>query len=388
MSQTFGVVELKKGKERKIANFYPWVQKGECRSLGAENGLLARLVDSEGRFLAIGTYNGQSRFQFRVLSYVDEPIDEEFFATRFRKAIELRDQLISGTNGRRVVYSEADLLPGLIADQFGDHVVLQVRSLGMENLKHLWIGPLQEAAKAKTIYEKSEMAGRNEEGLSSFSGLLHGNALPEITVEEDGLVFPVPVQSGLKTGFYLDQRETRRRFEQRIKPGEKVLDCFSYTGSFCLRAARAGAQVYGIDIHQPAIEVARDASTRNGLEAVFWQANAFEYLLEDSLEPYDWIVLDPPAIAKTSEKRDALKWAVWKLVHAAIPKLKPGGRLIVCSCSYQLDLKELIETARLAASDNHKRIFFEDVTYQDLDHPAPLQFPEALYLKCAWLRVH
>jgi 23S rRNA (cytosine1962-C5)-methyltransferase len=128
-------------------------------------------------------------------------------------------------------------------------------------------------------------------------------------------------------------------------------------------------------------------STPSNQSTKYVEANAFDYLEQDPGERYDWIVLDPPAIAKTGAKRDALKWAVWKLVHRAIPHLADGGRLIACSCSYQLDQRELVETARLAASDRGVRLFLERVTIQDTDHPASIQFPESLYLKCAWLRL-
>lgn len=380
------MVQLKKGKERKVRNFYPWIQRGECRADGVEYGSVAKLVDSEGRFLAVGTYNARSRFQFRIFSLEDEPIDHAFFLGRFNSAIRLREELLHGTTGRRLVHSEADRLPGLIIDQYDSNLVVQVRSLGMEALKPVWLPALIEATAASGISEKSEMAGREEEGLPSRSGPLHGEPVSVLQTVEDGLQFAVPVELGLKTGFYFDQRETRRRFEARVRPGQKVLDCFCYTGAFTLRAARAGATAYGIDIHRPALETAREAARLNKLEAVFVEANAFEYVVEDALGPYDWIILDPPAIAKTADKRDSLKWAIWKLVHLSLPLLKPGGRFIVCSCSYQVGLQELVETCRLAASDRHVRLFLEDVTYQDLDHPAPIHFPESLYLKCAWLR--
>ena len=381
-----GVVHLKRGKERKVRNFYPWIQKGECRAEGVPDGSLAKLVDADGTFLAIGTYNSKSRFQFRILSLIEETVDEQFFEARFAACRRLRETLLQGTTGWRLVHSEADQVPGLIVDQYGEDLVVQVRSLGMELLKPLWLPALIQATNAQSVYEKSEMAGRQEEGLPSSSGSLFGTAPTALTTTEDGLNISIPIELGLKTGYYFDQRETRRQFESRIRPGDKVLDCFCYTGSFTLRAARAGALAYGIDIHKPAIESARDAATSNNLEAVFIEDNAFEYMATDSIGPYDWIILDPPAIAKTADKRDSLKWAVWKLVHLALPLLKPGGRLIVCSCSYQLDLRELVETCRLAASDRHTRLFLENVTFQDVDHPAPIHFPESLYLKCAWLR--
>src|SRR5262249_38774439 len=155
---------------------------------------------------------------------------------------------------------------------------------------------------------KSEMAGREEEGLSPVTGVLSGEVPDVIDTVEGGLKFSVPISAGLKTGHYLDQRQSKHLFGERVRAGQKVLDCFCYTGGFALEAARSGALAYGVDLHSVALEAARQNAKANGLEAVFVQANAFDYLETDALGPYDWIVLDPPAIAKTADKRDSLKW--------------------------------------------------------------------------------
>ena len=375
-----GSVFLKPGKEKKIRNNYPWVQRGEVLpGEGAlEDGCLAKLVSSEGQILAVGTWNSQSRFRFRVLSKSEEEIDEAFFEGRFRKAVEMRDALIKGTNARRLVYSEADLLPGLIVDDYDGHIVVQVRSLGMEKLKEVWFPALIKVTNPKSVYERSEMAGREEEGLGPYAGQLYKVTPQEVEIEEDGLKFIVPIISGLKTGFYLDQRKTRRKLARQVLPGQRVLDAFCYTGAFSMHAARAGASAVGVDIHSTAISTAKRTAELNGLSAEFIEANVFDWLEQDGGEKFDWIVLDPPAISKTSANRDSLKWAIWKLAHRAIPLLKPGAHMIVCSCSYQLDRRELVETVRLAAGDRNVRLFLEDVTLQDLDHPAPIQFPESL----------
>jgi 23S rRNA (cytosine1962-C5)-methyltransferase len=385
-----GVVRLKPGKERKVRNFYPWIQRGECRADGVEDGAVADLVDQDGKFLARGTYNSQSRFQFRVFDRQQRPIDESWFAERFAACVASRRHWFGlgrpETDAFRLIYSEADQVPGLIVDQYGDCLVVQVRSLGMEGLREHWLPALRVASGCASAFERSDMPGREEEGLGPVARPLWGEPPAVVEYQENGLRHLAPIQAGLKTGAYLDQRETRRRFGERVLPGQTVLDACCYTGGFALAAARAGATVYGVDIHQLAIETAREAARLNALEAVFTEANAFEFFESSALGPYDWIVLDPPAIAKTAEKRDSLKWAVWRLVHEALPALKPGGRLIVCGCTYQLGLTELLETCRLAGSDRGRRLTLEDVTYQDLDHPAPIHFPEALYLKCAWLR--
>jgi 23S rRNA (cytosine1962-C5)-methyltransferase len=381
-------VFLKEGREKKIQNRYPWVQREEVSRVGGsgEDGDLAELLDSKGNFLARGTYNDAPRFPFRVFTLdPEEAIDTEFFARRFAAAKERRAPLPE--TAIRWLHAEADGCPGLIVDGYREHLVLQVRSLGMQKLRDMWIPALKQVFEPESAFERSDMEGRKEEGLEPYMGPIFGRSPGEIAVEEDGLEFAVRPQEGLKTGFYMDQRATRRTFESRVNAGERVLDCFCYTGAFTLRAARADAEATGIDILPFALETAQENAQRNGLEAHFIEANAFEFLehSEDN-QRYDWILLDPPAISKSGKTKDSLKWAIWNLVFHALPRLAPGGRLLVCSCSYQLSLNAMLDTVRLAASDRGRAIFLEDVTYQDTDHPAPLHFPEALYLKCAWLR--
>ncbi|MGE0001080.1 MAG: class I SAM-dependent rRNA methyltransferase [Fimbriimonadaceae bacterium] len=381
-----GVVKLKEGKERKVLRGYPWIQRGECQARGVEDGAVANLVTAGGDFLAVGTYNSRSRFRFRVLSLQDETIDAAWFAQRFQRAKDLRSDLGFGTEACRVLYSEADGVPGLIVDRYGPNLVVQVRSLGQERLKDIWLEPLIEVFGAESAVERSEMAGRQEEGLEPYQGVLHGSPPEYAEIVEDGLAYSVPLMGGLKTGHYLDQRRTRNLFGAMVRPKEKVLDAFCYTGGFAMQAARSGASVTALDILPEALDLARKNLATNGLQAQTIEANAFEWLQQTQGAGFDWIVLDPPAIAKTGAKRDSLKWAIWKLVHASLPNLSPGGRLIVCNCSYQLSLHETIETCRLAAGDRGRRLVLERTTMQDTDHPAPIHFPEALYLKCAWLR--
>jgi 23S rRNA (cytosine1962-C5)-methyltransferase len=385
-----GTVWLKAGREKKIRHLYPWVQREEiARVDGAPtDGGLVRLLDHAGTLLGIATYHARSRFPARLLTMQDEAIDTAFFARRFEAAARLRQHRVQETDAFRLVFSEADGVPGLIVDRYADYLVLQVRTLGMERLKPLWLPALIETQAPKGILERSEMESRREEGLKPFTGILYGHVPEWIPITESGLHFLVPTTSGLKTGFYLDQRENRRQLARLVQPGERVLDLFCYTGAFALYAARAGAIVRGVDILPEAIELARQHAALNQLSAEWEVANAFEWLPASAErgELYDWVILDPPAIAKRREQRESLRWAIWKLVYHALPLLAPDGRMLVCNCAYTVDLSLMVDMVRLAAHDRGRALYLEDVSFQAPDHPFLLQFPESLYLKCLWLR--
>ena len=386
-----GLVKIVGGREKKLQHGYPWVQRGEISEvLGAPTpGALVRIVNFRNETLGIGTYNPQSRFPVRVLTTADEPIDRAFFEQRLERALRHRQRVVQDTNAMRLVFSESDGLPGLIVDQYADYLVVQVRTLGMERLRELWLPTLIEQLEPKGVIERSEMASRAEEGLEPVAGVLHGDAPELIEIEESGLTFLVPTDAGRKTGFYLDQRENRRRLAAQVRPGERVLDLFCYTGAFALYAARAGAHAVGVDILPDAIDLAEVHARRNRLEAHWIVENAFDWLPQAAEQgaQFDWIVLDPPAIAKRQDQKDSLRWAIWKLVYHALPLLSEGGRLVVCSCAYQLSLAEMLDTVRLAATDRTIPLFLEEITFQAPDHPYLLQFPESLYLKCLWARV-
>jgi 23S rRNA (cytosine1962-C5)-methyltransferase len=386
-----GLVKIVGGREKKLQHGYPWVQRGEISEvLGAPTpGALVRIVNFRNETLGIGTYNPQSRFPVRLLTTADEPIDRAFFERRLEHALRHRQRVVQDTNAMRLVFSEADGLPGLIVDQYADYLVVQVRTMGMERLRELWLPTLIEQLEPKGVIERSEMASRAEEGLEPFAGVLHGDAPELIEIEESGLLFLVPTDAGRKTGFYLDQRENRRRLAAQVRPGERVLDLFCYTGAFALYAARAGAHAVGVDILPDAIDLAEVHARRNRLEAHWIVENAFDWLPQAAEQGarFDWIVLDPPAIAKRQDQKDSLRWAIWKLVYNALPLLTEGGRLVVCSCAYQLSLTEMLDTVRLAATDRTIPLFLEEITFQAPDHPYLMQFPESLYLKCLWARV-
>lgn len=385
----YPLVTVNPGREKKLINGYPWVQKGEVRSVNGKpaDGELVQVESHDGRFLGVGSYNAQSRFPVRMFTVQEEVIDEAWFVRRFESALALRNSFGYRTDSLRLLHAEADGVPGLILDQYGPHLVVQVRSLGIEQLTHMWTPALHTVFKAESIYERSEMAGREEEQLPPRAGQFHGTTPEIVEIIEEDLKFKVPIHHGLKTGYYLDQRATRSLLGAMVRPGDRVLDLFSYTGAFSVFAARSGGSVTSVDILDLSSKLAKENLALNGLTGDVITANAFEFLdQEASSKQYDWIILDPPAIAKTSDRKQSLKGAIHKLVSLALPHLAVGGRIIVCSCAYQLKLPEMLDTIRMASFDLGSRLTLETFTIQDLDHPAPLHFPESLYLKCAWLR--
>ena len=370
---------LRKGREKKVKHFYPWVFRDEIVRVSGEEGVLGELYDYEGNFLARGTYSPKSRIAFRVLTYQKEEIDKHFFIKRIEEALKLRRDIPS--DAYRVAFSESDLLSGLIIDKYAEGVVIQVRSYPMEKLKELLLDAVIEILKPVFIYERSDFKGRKEEGLKEFKGLLYGELKNPLIIKERELKFLVDVENGLKTGFYLDQRDNRAYVSGLVDKDSKVLDLFCYTGGFSLYCAKKGAKVLGVDINEDAINLARENAKLNGLSAEFLQANAFDFI-QETKDKYDLIIADPPAIAKTKKEKESILWAIWKLAYYSFPKLKKHGRLFICSCTYQISAEEMIKQLRLAATDNGLRIVVKEVNLQPLDHPYLPTFPESLYLKC------
>ncbi|MEQ1824018.1 MAG: class I SAM-dependent rRNA methyltransferase [Fimbriimonadaceae bacterium] len=377
---------IKPSRTKKLRNGYPWVLRDEVVEVvgKVEPGELITVVSPDQPAVGIGFWNPASRFAVRILDLRAQAINQEFFAERFLRA-KARRSCITGTNSHRVVFAEADGLPGLIIDRYAEWLIVQVRSAGMHRYRDLWMPALIESERPKGILERSDMEGLAEEGLEPSVKLLFGDVPEEIEVIENGHTFICPTRSGLKTGFYLDQREARKKLSDLVRPGERVLDACCYSGGFTIFAGTAGAEATGVDILPEAIELAN----RNALGAPgakFVCANVFDWLAQ-AKESFDTIILDPPAIAKTGDERDSLKGAIHKLTTLALPRLVFGGRLVVFSCSYQLGVEALLDVVRSAINDQGRRCYVDDITLQPADHPYLAHFPESLYLKGIWLRV-
>nr|WP_279231783.1 class I SAM-dependent rRNA methyltransferase [Thermus thalpophilus] len=369
-------VVVRPGKERKLKNFYPNLYRDEIQEAPPEAGV-AEAVAQDGSFLAVGYYDPRSKAPFRALRFDPGPLDRRFFLARFQKSLAKREGLGAFL---RLVHGEADGLPGLVVDRFGEVLVLQVRTRGMEALREVWFPALLEATLPKGVYERSDVENRRQEGLPERVGVVYGEVPEVLEVEEDGLLFSIPMALAQKTGFYLDQRENRRLFEAMVRPGERVLDVFSYVGGFALRAARKGAYALAVDKDLQALSVLDRAALRAGLRVDIRAGEALEVLrgLQGS---FHHVLLDPPTLVKRLEELPAMKRHLVDLTREALRLLAPGGYLWLSACSYYLKVEDLLEVARRAAGDLGLRLRVHAVTYQPRDHPWSLHVPESLYLK-------
>jgi 23S rRNA (cytosine1962-C5)-methyltransferase len=387
-------LQLKKGKEKKIKNFYLWIFKDEVENfekIKNEPAQIVNIKSSTGEFLGKAFFNPKSHIVARVLTRDDEKIDVKFFRKKIADAINRRKKLKIKSNAIRLIHAEADEIPGLIVDKFDHYLVLQSRTKGIENFKHEITSILSELVKVAGIYERSDMESRREEGLEINSGELYGHVPRYVEIEENGLKFLVDLHYGQKTGFYLDQRDNRKKVKDLVQKGNRVLDLFCYSGAFSIYCASAGANVIGVDSDRGATDLARENAKLNNLKdkTTFLTADAFETVesMANSGEKFDIIIIDPPAMTKTKKGVEGVKWAFHKLILNSLKMLQPGGKLVVSSCAYHISLDILQEAIRFASSDTGKKLRVIDVTFQPDDHPWILQIPETLYLKTIYLEV-
>jgi len=386
---------LKKEKELRIKNGHPWVFRGDIAEYRGEiePSDIVQVCDSNGEFLAWGYINPLSKITVRILSRrQDEVIDKNFFYKRLKTALELRKQLASNDTSYRLFFAESDGIPGLIIDRYNDYLVIQTLTLGVETRKQSIISGLIDLLAPKGIFEKSNVKSRELEGLQPQSQLLYGDVPDVIEIQQDGLIFLVDVEQGQKTGFFLDQRENRRAFAKYVKAGDKVLDCFCYTGSFALIAARKGAQVTGLDASRRAIEISQNAAKINKLENTchFEEADVLPTLreLDRTGQQFDVIVLDPPAFAKDQKSIQGAMRGYKEINLRAMKLLKEGGFLLTCSCSQHIDESSFLNMLQIAAHDVQRRLKILEIRGQSWDHPIDVNFPESRYLKCVIAAVY
>jgi 23S rRNA (cytosine1962-C5)-methyltransferase len=378
MAKTLPKIILKIGREKSLIRGHPWVFSGAVAKIEGEvsPGDLGEVYSKEGQFLGAGHLNPASQIILRLLTQKREPVDTPFFKERISSAARLRETFLKGkTNAYRIVNGEGDLLPGLIVDRYGETLVLQSLTAGVERLKGSLVDLLVSEFKPRSIYERSDVATRRQEGLPEVTGLLFGREVSDrIEIEEYGCHFQVDVKGGQKTGFYLDQRENRSDLKD-VSWGRKVLDCFSYTGAFSIYAGLGGAEeVTLIDSSEEVLKRAEEHFHLNALGQIphrFIRGDAFEVLR--SLEPgYDIVILDPPAFAKRKGHLSGASRGYKDLNLQAFRLLKEGGFLFTFSCSHHVSWDLFQKIIFSAAVDGRRKVQLLDRRGHAIDHPISL----------------
>lgn len=378
-------IYLKKGEERRIKKGHPWVYANEVSSIEgkAPNGSLGEVYDFNGNFLGKGYVNRLSKILVRLFIYDIEVSDtEELFSERLIKANALREQLGLG-EAYRMVFSESDLLPGLIIDRYADVFVMEILSLGMRLQRDKIVSALLGNFSPAAIYERSDSPVLRKEGMESFSGVIYGKLPERVTVNENGIKLGIDVVNGQKTGYYLDQKENRLAL-RRYARGKKVLDCFSNVGGFSLNAALTAESVKAVDISEQALNELRKNAALNGIENIVTErGDVFEYLrsAKSRGESYGLIVLDPPAFCKSAAEVPGAVKGYRDINIAAMKLLDDGGILCTASCSHYMTPTLFERVISEAASGSGKRVRILEKRMQSPDHPAELSVPESEYLK-------
>jgi len=381
------VVISSRGVDRLRAG-HLWVYRSDVRTAQAEPGSVVRLTDERGRFQGRAFYSDKSQIAIRLLTRADVPVNRAFFAERLRRAARYRALIVENSEACRLVYSEADLLPSLIVDRYGDYLVIQTLSQATDRLKELFLDILVEMFSPKGVLERNDPRVRLLEGLDQRVGVLHGEVPPEIQVKENGVTFVYDLLKGQKTGSFLDQRENHGA-ARRYASGD-VLDCFSYQGGFALTVADRCARVEGIEMAPAALAAARRNQELNAISNVqFREGNTFDVLKEydEADRRFQMVILDPPAFAKNRDSLPAAQRGYKEINLRALKLLEPGGFLITCSCSYHISEPLFLQILAEAATDARRTVAVVERRTQAQDHPILLTMPETHYLKCLIFRV-
>lgn len=378
-------------RSSRILSGHLWIFSNEIAgSLKSfEPGEIVEVFDRAEHILGTGYINPHSLIAIRFLSNKTERIDKDFLRERIRKALDYRKILYPDSDSFRIVYSEGDLLPGLIVDKYNDVLVIQILTAGMERLKDTIVEIIDELFHPVSIILRNDSPFRRLEGLALQKGVIKG-AVKEVVIKEAELFFYVDTFSGQKTGFFLDQRENRIAFSKLISKG-RGLDLFCYTGAWAIHMAARGADVIGIDESEHAIGMSIKNAELNKLSnnCRFLRADVFDFIDGEIKKGsrYDFIVLDPPAFVKSREKiREAAK-AYRKINADAMKLLNEGGLIATSSCSHHISREAFVDILRASAKDAGKRFRLIEMRSQAKDHPALLSMPETEYLKCAILQV-
>ena len=387
------VVHVINGRQKKLLQGHPWVYGNEIERVEGEiaDGELVTVVDFRGRYMGTGFYNSRSLITVRLLTHRQEEITDELIAARVRAACGYRRFVMrrEGTDSCRLIYGEADRLPGVIADRFGGVIVLQVLALGMERYTQVIADALIACEQPACLLLNNDDAIRLKEGMTCFTKVLHGELPEETIISENGVKLAVDVRGGQKTGYFLDQKDNHLFLRQFCRDA-RVLDCFSYIGGFALNAAMGGArEVTAVDISESAVELIRRNAQLNGAQINAVCANCFDFLRAQvkAGEKYDVVVLDPPAFTKAHANMANACRGYKEIALSAMRLLPAGGVLATHSCSYHMPEDVFVNTVLSAAQDLHRQVRVITLRRQDIDHPVLAGYPESHYLKSLWLQM-
>lgn len=391
-------VKLKKGKEKAALQLHPWVFSGAIEQIKGKpaNGDIVTVTDHNHDFLAYGMFNGQSRVAVRLLEWMPEfVIDEEWWRSRIRKSVAGRQTLLDSpdTDTCRLVFSEADYLPGFIADKYADFISVQILTSGIDRVKDILLDELNLLLKPAGIFDRSDASARQHEGLQPSFGKLLGVDPPEfVRIKENGVLYEVNIAEGQKSGFYCDQRDNRSILASYAK-GKSLLDCFCYSGGFTLNALKQGAsQAISLDSSALAIETLNHNIKLNKFgkkahQSIQSDVNKQLRKFREEGAKFDIIVLDPPKYAPSRSALDKAARAYKDLNRLAMGILNDGGLLATFSCSGAVDIALFKQILAWAALDAGKEVQFIHQFSQPADHPVRASFPEGEYLKGLLCRV-
>lgn len=377
-----------------IKGFHPWVFSRAFVGIpeGVIPGEPVLLYDQSGVFLASGYFNSYGQISVRLWGNdEDEEIGTSFFDRRIAAARDIRIRYVenNGTDSYRLINSESDLIPGLIVDKYGEYLVVQFHTRGIERWKETIVDSLEAIIRPKGIYERSDISVRSFDSLGPAKGLLRGEMPDMIEIRENGLRFLVDVKEGQKTGFFLDQRDKRYAFMKYARD-RKILNCFSYTGGFTVYAMAAGAKsVVNVDSSRKALDIARENIILNGFDpaACEFICDDVKKYLKNIAESFETIILDPPAFIKDRRKTHEGIAGYKSINEMALRKLGPGGTLLTCSCSAHLSLNDFRFLLSEVGAKTRKTLTFLEIYTHGIDHPQLAAFTEGEYLKAIFLKV-
>jgi 23S rRNA (cytosine1962-C5)-methyltransferase len=373
--------------EERVKRGHPWIYRSDVADVSAAPGDVVEVRNQRQRVLGRAFFSDQSQITLRMVARGDVAVDDAFWRRRLASAVNFRHALNIDATAYRLVHGEADLIPSLIVDRYGDYLVVQALSQTTDRLLPSFVSLLIELTGVRGVLARNDPRVRLLEGLDQRVEVVHGDVPPTITAHEGPVEYEVDPWKGQKTGLFLDQRENREA--AALYTRGRLLDCFSYNGGFALRLARHAERAEAVDISGDAVSRIAENARRNqltNLEAR--EANVFDELrrLEHEGERYDTIVLDPPAFAKNKASVPKALAGYKDINLRALKILEPGGYLITCSCSYNVDEATFAEVIYEAAIDSHVAVTVVEKRMQGRDHPVLLGVPETYYLKCFILR--